>query len=251
TEASRASLFCGRPCTGTADNEAAGFAAHSGLLTHCRSGHPPALFHKKAPQAAHPSLPANVREAIASPQKRVVGVVVNAVDDHLLKGEQLDLRWTRDEIKVLPSLLYEARSARRVVVLLSDHGHLLDHQTEQRNGEGGERWRPDDGRPEECELLVQGPRVQLAEGHRLIAPWNEQIRYVGRKNGYHGGLTPQEMLIPIMVLSSAELRVPGWSATPDLTPDWWEDTPTPTPPTSLPAVKPPPRNMPETLCDHS
>src|SRR5262249_19168306 len=104
---------------------------------------------------------------------------------------------------------------------------------------------------EEGELLVQGPRVQLAEGHRLIAPWNEQIRYVGRKNGYHGGLTPQEMLIPIMVLSSAELRVPGWSATPDLTPDWWEDTPTPTPPTSLPAVKPPPRKMPETLWDHA
>ena len=60
-------------------------------------------------------------------QKRVVGVVINAVDAHLLKGEQLDLRWTRDEIKVLPSLLYEARSARRVVVLLSDHGHLLEN----------------------------------------------------------------------------------------------------------------------------
>ena len=148
TEASRASLFCGRPCTGTADNEAAGFAAHPGLRPHCRSGHPPVLFHKIALQeAADASLAANVREAIASPQKRVVGVVVNAVDDHLLKGEQLDLRWTRDEIKVLPALLYEARSARRVVVLLSDHGHLLDHQTEQRSGEGGNAGGPVTARP--------------------------------------------------------------------------------------------------------
>jgi hypothetical protein len=244
TQASRASLFCGRLCTGTADNEAAGFAAHPGLRRQCRSGHPPLLFHKIVlHEAADASLAADVREAIASPQKRVVGVVVNAVDDHLLKGEQLDLRWTRDEIKVLPSLLYEARSARRVVVLLSDHGHLLDDQTEQSPGEGGERWRADDGRPGEGELEVQGPRVLLAEGHRLIAPWNERIRYGARKNGYHGGLTPQEMLVPIAVLASAELRLPGWAETPNPTPDWWEDTPAPT---SAPAVRPP-RKMPETL----
>ena len=248
TEASRASLFCGRPCTGHAAEEAAGFASHPGLRPHCRGGHPPVLFHKIALQeAADASLAADVREAIASPQKRVVGVVVNAVDDHLLKGEQLDLRWTRDEIKVLPSLLYEARSARRVVVLLSDHGHLLDQQTEQRPGEGGERWRPGDGRPGEGEVEVQGPRVLLAEGHRLIAPWSERVRYGAHKNGYHGGLTPQEMLIPIAVLASAELRVPGWAETPDPTPDWWEETPAPTPAAAVPAVKPPPRRKPETL----
>jgi hypothetical protein len=213
------------------------------------------LFHKIALQeAADASLAANVREAIASPQKRVVGVVVNAVDDHLLKGGQLDLRWTRDEIMVLPPLLYEARSARRVVVLLGDHGHLLDHQTEARPRstgvppvgsqhrrdacatEGGERWRPDDGRPAEGELAVQGPRVLLGEGHRLIAPWNERFRYGARKNGYHGGLTPQEMVIPIAVLASAELRLPGWAETPDPTPDWWDDTPAATPaPVAAPA----------------
>jgi PglZ domain len=248
TEASRASLFCGRPCTGRAAEEAAGFAAHPALRSHCRSGHAPVLFHKIALQeAADTSLAAEVREAIASSQKRVVGVVVNAVDDHLLKGEQLDLRWTRDEIKVLPSLLYEARSARRVVVLLSDHGHLLERQTEQRPGEGGERWRSDAGGPGEGELEVRGPRVLLAGEHRLIAPWNERIRYGARKNGYHGGLTPQEMLIPIAVLASADVRLPGWAETPDPTPDWWEETPTPAPPAPLPAVKPPPRQPPETL----
>jgi hypothetical protein len=251
TTASRTSLFCGRPCTGTADNEAPGFAAHPGLRTHCRSGHPPLLFHKIALQeAADASLAANVREAVASANKRVIGVVINAVDDHLLKGEQLDLRWTRDEIKVLPALLYEARSARRVVVFLSDHGHILDHQTEQRPGEGGERWRQGDGSPTEGELLVQGPRVLVAEGQRLIAPWSERLRYGNRKNGYHGGLTPQEMVIPITVLASTELRVPGWSETPDPTPDWWETAPAVTPiPIVVPSVKSLPRKPPETLWD--
>jgi hypothetical protein len=250
TEASRASLFCGRPCTGTADNEAAGFAAHAGLRSHCRSGSPPVLFHKVALQeAADASLAANVREAIASTQKRVVGVVINAVDDHLLKGEQLDLRWTRDEIKVLPSLLYEARSARRVVVVLSDHGHLLDHQTEARPGEGGERWRPDDGLAGEGELAVQGPRVLLAEDHRLIAPWSERVRYGARKNGYHGGLTPQEMLIPITVLAAGDIRLAGWAEALDPTPEWWEPAPAVAAHAAVPPLKPPEPKTPRTLWD--
>lgn len=253
TEASRTSLFCGRPCTGAAPDEVTGFSAHPGLREHCRTGQPPVLFHKISLQeATDHSLASNVREAIASPHKRVVGVVVNAVDDHLLKGEQLDLRWTRDEIKVLPSLLYEARSARRVVVLLSDHGHMLDHQTEGRTGErsdGGERWRPDDGRVAEGEMAVKGPRVLLGDGHRLIAPWSERTRYGSRKNGYHGGLTPQEMLIPIAVLSAADLRLPGWAELPDPTPEWWEDALAKTPAAVIPAKPLPPPKKAETLWD--
>jgi hypothetical protein len=211
------------------------------------------LFHKVGLQEARgPALAAEVREAVASTQKRVVAVVVNAVDDSLLRGEQLDLRWTRDEIKVLPSLLYEARSARRAVVLLSDHGHLLDRQTEHRPGEGGERWRPDDGRPGEGELALRGPRVLLAGGGRLIAPWTERVRYVGRKNGYHGGLTPQEMVIPISVLGSGDVlrSLPGWAEVPDLTPEWWDEGPSPMTVTApLPAVKPALKKVPETLWD--
>lgn len=240
TEASRTSLFCGRLTTGAAANEAAGFASHLGLRPHCRAGHPPVLFHTIALQGPEDAaLPATVREAVASPQKRVVGVVVNAVDDHLLRGEQLDLRWTRDEIKVLPPLLYEARSARRVVVLLSDHGHVLDHQTRAAAGDGGERWRPDDGRPGDGELAVRGPRVLLGEGHRLIAPWTERLRYGARKNGYHGGLTPQEMLIPIAVLAAGDAHPDGWAEAPDPTPGWWEPAPPPAaPPAGPPAAAP-------------
>ena len=44
----------------------------------------------------------------------------------------------------------------------------------------------------------------LAEGHRLIAPWSERVRYGAKKNGYHGGLTPQEMVIPITVVTSTK-----------------------------------------------
>ncbi len=251
TEVSRTSLFSGRLCRGTAPDEVKGFAGHVGLRAHCRGNSPPLLFHKVALQeAADASLAANVREAIASTQKRVVGVVINAVDDHLLKGGQLDFRWTRDDIKVLPSLLFEARLARRVVVILSDHGHLLDYQTEARPGDGGERWRPDDGHPIEGELAVQGPRVLLEDSHRIIAPWTEGVRYGMKKNGYHGGLTPQEMLIPITVLAAGDVRLAGWNEIPDPTPNWWELTPSVTAPLApMPSVKTTQRKKPETLWD--
>ena len=64
----------------------------------------PVLFHKASLQEADDtSVAAEVRGEIAAAHRRVVGVVVNAVDDSLLKGEQIDTRWSRDEIKVLPT----------------------------------------------------------------------------------------------------------------------------------------------------
>src|SRR5207244_10208791 len=136
------SLLCGQLRRGTAADERVGFASHSALLAHCRSNFPPILFHKPSLQEEGDAvLASGVRREIASSHRRVVGVVVNAVDDDLLKGEQIDTSWTRDQIKVLPALLHEAKLARRVVVLLSDHGHVLDYKTVGRSHEGGERWR--------------------------------------------------------------------------------------------------------------
>ena len=227
TEASRTSLFCGTLRQGTAADEKTGFAQHAALLAHCRSGSPPILFHKLSLQESEDAMAApEVRREIASSHRRVVGVVINAVDDHLLKGEQIDTRWTRDEIRVLPTLLHEARSAHRIVVLLADHGHVLDCRTDCRPHDGGERWRPDDGSIESEELAIAGSRVVLPESKRLIAPWSEKIRYGMKKNGYHGGLTPQEMIVPIAVLCTPGEYPAGWTEARIETPDWWDD-PTP------------------------
>jgi hypothetical protein len=209
---------------GNATVEKNGFAAHPGLRAHCRSGAVPVLFHKASLQEADDaSLAAEVRGEIAASHRRVVGVVVNAVDDSLLKGEQIDTRWSRDEIKVLPTLLHEAKSARRMVVLLADHGHVLDHQAQGRPGEGGERWRIDDGRPAADELQLTGSRVVIPDNHRLIAPWTEKVRYGVKKNGYHGGVSPQEMVIPITVLCASETLPAGWVEAPITTPAWWDE----------------------------
>jgi hypothetical protein len=223
TEFSRTSLLTGRLQVGGAAEERAGFAEHPGLLARCRSGTSPVLFHKPTLQEAEDAvLAADVRKEIGSAHRKVVGVVVNAVDDNLLKGQQIDVRWSRDEIKVLPALLHEARMARRLVVLVSDHGHVLDCQTQARPCEGGERWRAATGAPAADELLIEGQRVAV-EGHRLIAPWSERVRYGVMKNGYHGGLTPQEMVVPIVVLSSTDKFPAGWREQPVDTPAWWDE----------------------------
>ena len=195
------------------------------LMARCRSGSPPVLFHKPTLQGAEDAvLAADVRKEIASPHRKIVGVVINAVDDNLLKGEQIDMRWSRDAIKVLPSLLHEARKARR------------------RGGPGKRPWPcaglPDAGAARRRRRAVanrdRGARLptswwsrasgSLAEGHRLIAPWSERVRYGMKKNGYHGGLTPQEMVIPIAVLTSTERSALGGSELPVDTPAWWEET---------------------------
>lgn len=223
TEFSRTSLLCGRLQAGAANEERAGFAEHPALLARCRSGSPPLLFHRATLQETEDAvLAADVRHEIGSAHRKIVGVIVNAVDDHLLKGGQIDTRWSRDEIKMLSALLHEARTAKRLVVLVADHGHVLDCQTQARPCDGGERWRAASGDPAPDELLVQGQRV-LVEGHRMIAPWSERVRYGSMKNGYHGGLSPQEMVVPIAVLSSTDRFPADWHEHPVDTPAWWDE----------------------------
>lgn len=223
TEVSRTSLLTGKLSQGHAPNEKAGFAEHPALLKTCRNGSPPVLFHKASLQETDDSsLAADIRKEIGSAHRKIVGVVVNAVDDHLLKGEQIDTRWSRDEIKVLPVLLHEAKMAGRTVILLSDHGHVLDCNAKGKQYEGGERWRFDESNVGEGELRISGARVVIPENRKLIAPWTEKIRYGVKKNGYHGGVSPQEMVIPIAVLNSTSANPEGWSEAPVDTPLWWD-----------------------------
>lgn len=257
TEFSRTSLLSGQLIAGNQNIERKRFENHAGLLEHCRSGSPPVLFHKAGLSEEDDSvLAAEVRKEIASTHRRVVGVVVNAVDDHLLKGEQIDTRWTRDEIKVLPALLHEARIARRLVVLVSDHGHVLDCGAEGKvykdEQAGGERWRAAIGEAEANEFVIEGSRVVPAP-KKIVAPWSERIRYGIKKNGYHGGLTPQEMIAPIVVLASTDDLPDGWSEQPIDTPSWWDEAATASEsidlPKPTPKLKPVEKSPPKTLFD--
>lgn len=227
TEASRTSLLCGKLRQGSQADEKRSFPRNSDLLKCCEAGYEPELFHKgDLYESGGAGLASNVRQSIEDRRRKVVGVVVNAIDDHLTKGEQLDTLWTRETIKVLPSLLHAAKLGKRTVVLVSDHGHVLDFETKTHSAtDAHERWRPDDGQLQDGEIVIKGPRVVVPRAKQLIAPWAENLRYTTQRNGYHGGVTLQEMVIPIVVLSPTLEPPAGWEEAAPFQPNWWEVDP--------------------------
>ena len=224
TEVCRTSLLCGSLRRGQAFDEVQGFTAHPGLAAVSPPGYAPKLFHKAALEGDEDSsLASDIRQALADKKQRVVGIVINAVDDNLDKGDQIDVVWTMQHIRVLEPILAEAGAAGRLVVLLSDHGHILDRQTEGREATDGLRWRRPGGSVAKDELQISSPRVVLPDGGKVVVPWSELLRYGPKKNGYHGGATPQEMLIPISILWP-ELDLPeGFGELPVELPSWWTE----------------------------
>lgn len=219
TSFSRASLFEGTLTRGTATDEAKGFAAQAGLSQVGAAA--PRLFHKKAIADEHSGLAEELRAEIAG-SRQTVGVVVNAIDDHLARSEQLATRWSIRDVPALRLLLEAARDSGRVVVLASDHGHVIERGSQLRSsaGGGGERWRPA-GVPEAGEVVIEGPRV-LAPGGRCILAWDERVRYGAKKNGYHGGGSAQEVVTPVLVLApDLAGGLAGWREAPLDEPAWW------------------------------
>ena len=224
TEVSRTSLLCGKLEKGNQGKEKLEFAKHSALLQQCKRNFPPLLFHKDAMQSTGASvISSELVGAIESSTNRIIGLVINAVDDLLSNGDQVDIAWTGDRIKVLQPILQAAKNAGRIVIITSDHGHVLHNDTKFKKYASGERWRDNDGQPDDKELKVEGNRVISSNGHSIIVPWTEKLRYCkNKKNGYHGGINPQEMVIPITVLTSTSTNSNSWKIADLPIPEWWK-----------------------------
>ena len=216
TEVSRYSLLAGRIAVGTQAQERAAFAHRF------PDGR---LLHKAALRAgAGSALDSEVTAALADPERGLVAAVVNTIDDALDRSDPGTIVWSDETIVAVRDLLTLAQD--RVVVLVSDHGHVIDRGPEavQRAQDTSEnRWRPATTPPGDGEVLVHGGRVAKAGG-RVVLPWREELRYGPRKAGYHGGAAPAEAVIPLVVLSAGvEDAVPGWAGAPVASPDWWRE----------------------------
>ncbi|OYX60389.1 MAG: alkaline phosphatase [Comamonadaceae bacterium 32-67-11] len=222
TEISRTSLLCGRLTTGNQAQEKPGFASHPALMAVSRAEYAPKLFHK-GDLADDGNLASELRSAIANPKQQVVGVVYNAVDDHLSGPDQLNQRWALEDLRLLLPLLHEARQARRAVIVTADHGHLLEDGTTQIPGGESDRWRLGRSAASTQEIAVSGGRVVTSDGsNAVVCLWGESSRYAGRKNGYHGGLSPQELTVPLSLFAPVGSNLLGWSPAPPPQPEWWE-----------------------------
>lgn len=222
TEISRASLLCGRVCNGTAVNEKPGFATHLALVAQSPISHPPKLFHK-GDLSVDGNLSSDVRSALANPSQKVVGVVYNAVDDHLSGPDQLHQRWSLDDLRLLLPLLREARDSRRILVVTADHGHMLEDGSAMLTGGQSDRWRAGAAAADAREVALAGDRVLTPDGAKqAVCLWSETARFTGRKNGYHGGASPAEVIVPLSVFAPSGVNVEGWSPAPPQQPDWWD-----------------------------
>jgi hypothetical protein len=229
TEVSRASLLCGRLTQGLAADEKQGFQGHVVLAGHCQRGKPPLLLHKAdLVDGGDAGLAPAARAEFADRERRVVGVVINAVDDHLSKGEQIRPRWSIEAIRPLRAVLHAALEAGRTLIVTSDHGHVVEAGTQAGAQAEAGRWRADDGQTAPGEIALGGARLVLPRAQRLVALWSERQRYGGRKNGYHGGASPQEVVIPLGVFRAVTddpetAPLAGWREIPPFTPAWWSD----------------------------
>jgi hypothetical protein len=244
TEISRTSLFCGRLIQGQAANEKSGFAQHPALIPLVPSNRlsaKPVLFHKGDLTAGGDGIGLSevVRDAIGSRERKLVAIVFNGVDDHLSGSDQLNQRWTLDDLRLIKPILYEARNAGRLVLITADHGHVIDEATHVLAGMNdgtdkasaksaefamGDRWRNLAGAPVSAEeALLSGGRVLAPSGQQqVVVPWSETLRYGSRKNGYHGGISLQEMLVPIAVLTTGGSAPEGFRYAPSALPAWWD-----------------------------
>ncbi len=249
TRTSRASLLSGTATSGGQSAETSGFVAFWK-----KRRKDAVLFHKASigGDAGH-FLAQELTSALAS--DAVVGVVLNTIDDALDSGQQGQRTvWSLGDITYLRELLAAARSYARPVVLVADHGHVIDRGrgrvSPAADGGGSARWRPDTDAGE-GEVVLRGPRVLEGDG-TITVPWHEDIRYAARRAGYHGGASLAEITVPVLVLlPSRELTPRDWEPLPreQAAPSWWKaaaatpvEVPQPRPESAAQPGRKPPRS---------
>lgn len=238
TEMSRASLLSGRLARGQQDVERRNFTEFA--RAHGLGDAP--LFHKRGLDTGRGGFAVadEVRLAIGDTDRyRLVGCVLNTIDDALDRTDPGGTDWTADTVKHLAPLLRAARSAGRLIVLTSDHGHVVERRRGTQRGVGlGGRYRAAADAVADDEVLVSGPRVLTPE-HRAVLAVNERLRYGPLKAGYHGGAAPAEVVVPVVLLAPSTLDH-HLVAAPVAQPDWWETTGIVVPASAVPIPEPVP-----------
>ncbi|SQD96912.1 BREX-2 system phosphatase PglZ [Parafrankia sp. BMG5.11] len=230
TDRSRASLLAGRLLTGDKAKEKSEFEAHPRWRRRAVR-----LFHHADLDGTPGSaLDRELGDELTS-NTPLVAVVINTIDDLLDSGRQRDDGgWSLADVGKLRTILRYARTAGRAVILTSDHGHVLDHGASALAAEDAISARhriPVDGVSPDVrdgEVALTGSRV-LVPGERIVALWDPELHYRGRKGGYHGGASAAEVTVPVLAFlpfrlsaASTSRDVPaGWRLLPDQRPRWW------------------------------
>lgn len=238
TEVSRAAFFGGQIVAPGKRLESARdperFRDHKELRKVCDTSDLPRLLMRSEGHTASGTASAEALSLIADRQRRVVGILINAIDASLRSDPQARVRWTCDSIHALPHLLDQARVAGRAVLIAADHGHVPADRMQSvgtKPKEGGGRWRgiqPGDVLHDE-ELAYEGEGVWTPRGSdRVALVTTETARWGAAPTaGEHGGATLAEVVVPCLLLGTSEPLVPevgedpAQRVGPAPIPAWW------------------------------
>ncbi|MDX2701568.1 BREX-2 system phosphatase PglZ [Streptomyces sp. PA03-6a] len=222
TAVSRTSLFAGVLMKGTQADETRLFPAHK-----LWGGAPAAVFHKDdlRTETAGDAFGPALAHALAD-GKTHVAVVLNTIDDRLAKEQKLgDGAWRVDDVAALRELLRVAAAQGMMVILTSDHGHVIDRHGAKTDAAdpASARHRLPGGQLADQEIALSGPRVVWPEpGASIVALWDADSRYTALKAGYHGGASLAEFTIPVLAFLPFGAEAPqGWRELGDQRPAWW------------------------------
>ncbi|MFD5186890.1 BREX-2 system phosphatase PglZ [Streptomyces sp. NPDC058357] len=231
TSVSRTSLFAARLMTGTQADEKRLFASHRFW-----GGESVAVFHKDdlRGESSGDTVGPELNDALVGDRTHVA-VVLNTIDDRLAKEQKLgDGAWKLGEIGRLRQLLRLAAGQGRAVILVSDHGHVIDRHGVRVDASGvrSARHRSAGGVLQETEISLSGPRVVAPEsGDEIVALWDADSRYTAQKAGYHGGVALAEFTIPVLAFLPFGAEPPhGWRELGSQQPPWWSLTSRPAEP---------------------
>jgi hypothetical protein len=237
TEVSRSSFFAGKgfgPGAKLTTSDPDHWALHAGVKKLVPPTDIPRLLlrgegHTKAGGASPEAL-----SLVADPERRVVALVLNAIDDSLKASHAVRHPWGVANIASLAELLEKARQSGRSVLLASDHGHVpadrIQRQTPDtpQNGARWRAWTSPTAPVADNEVGFSGPRVYTPPGaHGVVLLADDASAYVGNAhNGEHGGATLAEVVAPCLLIGCADnldptRNDPGLEAQAIPIPRWW------------------------------
>lgn len=235
TEVSRAAFFGGRPiepgaATSTAKDRER-FESHPALRAVCEGNMVPKLLLRADAHTPGGAVTQEALSLVGDVRRRVVGIVVNAIDASLKRDPEQHARWDVESIRPLADLLEAAQQAGRAILLASDHGHVPSDLLERVDAPGADsaRWRPWGGSSDvllEGEVKVSGEGVWAPRGREaVVVLTDDRRRYGAMPNaGEHGGASLAEVVAPCLLIGSATHADPHDAAQRVVgapVPDWW------------------------------
>jgi hypothetical protein len=194
---------------------------------------------------------------VADPDRRVVAIVVNAIDDALKGNPTTRHPWRVENIASLGDLLEKARECGRAVLLASDHGHVPADLLEFKGtpAGGGARWRPLLSASEavqDFEVAFPAGRAWAPRGAWGVALMADDSGRWGSSThaGDHGGASLAEIIAPCVLVGAEDLQGPvpdeALGIRAPFVPSWWHlavHPPAPAVAEERPVAVDPPRQL--------